>query len=463
MIKHAWLGLLLVGCDVAQTECDRAERFPAYVDADGDGFGSGEAQEVCALTDGLVDNATDCNDDSADVFPGADELCNALDDDCDGTIDDGLPGRSYFADVDGDGFGGLFPSVRSCIAPEGFVRNSIDCDDDNSEVHPDMDEVCNDGLDDNCDGLADDADPATLESSKTTYYPDTDVDGFGWINLPEPRCEGVAGLVDNFRDCDDMDPTVTNFPFPIDKDLDGYGDEIGTIMSCEGYPGTADNRDDCDDSDAWVNIPRFWYDDPDEDGYGEGDPESFGCFPPNGLLVGPYFGDCDQTDPDIFVDAIEVCDDGIDQDCDDRTDCDDSDCALVSSCWQECVDIGLASDVPLTMNIGLLAPYGNDVTIPCVQGNEDDVALQWRAPEDGTYEFNTFDSTIRTGPGIAVYDSCDTDARLFGCNAASGIPGNRNQGQVRGVVLSKDQVVIIKIDGQRRGGTGDAVLNILKE
>ena len=121
-----------------------------------------------------------------------------------------------------------------------------------------------DGIDDDCDGRADDADSDTQESTMSTFYADTDADGLGDLDRPTRRCEIVAGLVENFVDCDDRTAEITNYPFPEDADLDGYGHEINTTRSCDGYPGMSHNRDDCDDTDPWVNIPKEWY--PDADG-----------------------------------------------------------------------------------------------------------------------------------------------------------------------------------------------------
>lgn len=89
---------------------------------------------------------TDCDDEDAAVFPGAEEVCNGKDDDCDGEVDaadDDLPALG-FADDDGDGFGALWEPSCQYVAVDG------DCDDDDPDVYPGAPEVPCDGVDQNC-------------------------------------------------------------------------------------------------------------------------------------------------------------------------------------------------------------------------------------------------------------------------------------------------------------------------
>ena len=115
----------------------------ARMDADDDGW------EVPA----------DCDDSSDEVFPSRVELCNGSDDDCDGNIDEGLDQSTWYVDGDGDGFG-IDESVEACEQPEGYVDNDLDCDDLDPEVRPDAEEICGDGVDNNC---IDDGDVCRLQ------------------------------------------------------------------------------------------------------------------------------------------------------------------------------------------------------------------------------------------------------------------------------------------------------------
>jgi hypothetical protein len=95
----------------------------------------------------------DCDQDRADVHPGAVEACNGLDDDCDGETDpaDAEGCLVAYEDLDGDGVAG---TERCLCDVAGLVASAEDCDDTRAEVHPGAEEVCN-GLDDNCDGTTD--------------------------------------------------------------------------------------------------------------------------------------------------------------------------------------------------------------------------------------------------------------------------------------------------------------------
>lgn len=93
----------------------------------------------------------DCDDFDATIFPGADEICDGIDQDCDGQSDEGLR-ETVFLDQDGDGFGTPEVSFTVCELG-GFVLNSEDCNDSDSEIHPGAQEFCN-GEDLNCDGVA---------------------------------------------------------------------------------------------------------------------------------------------------------------------------------------------------------------------------------------------------------------------------------------------------------------------
>ena len=100
----------------------------------------------------------DCDDSNAEVHPGAEELCNGIDDNCDDVNPQAV---TWYADADGDGFGDPKASMSTCEDdPDGFVLDDTDCDDANELANPDEDELCTNDFDDDCDGVtADGTDP----------------------------------------------------------------------------------------------------------------------------------------------------------------------------------------------------------------------------------------------------------------------------------------------------------------
>ena len=145
-----------------------------YADGDGDGYG-GALILACIQPSGTITTGGDCYDASTDIYPGAPEACNGIDEDCDGVADNN-PQSFFYPDMDGDGFGAGDP-IQTCTQPANTSTNHLDCDDTNSAVSPVSQEICNSGLDDDCDGQADDADGSV--SGQNIYYSDADTDGYG--------------------------------------------------------------------------------------------------------------------------------------------------------------------------------------------------------------------------------------------------------------------------------------------
>ncbi|MBK9639419.1 MAG: putative metal-binding motif-containing protein [Bacteroidetes bacterium] len=176
-----------------------------YADADVDGYGDATvAQSTCnGAPVGYVIDATDCDDNNAAVNPAAAEVCNGIDDNCNGLTDEGLTYLTYYVDFDGDGYGDANAAgVSSCNPIVGSVTNNNDCDDNNAAINPAAQEVC-DGIDNDCNGLTDDA------LTFVTYYADADGDGYGDATISQSTCNGApVGYVTDATDCNDANAAV---------------------------------------------------------------------------------------------------------------------------------------------------------------------------------------------------------------------------------------------------------------
>ena len=294
---------------------------PSTTDPDGSIADIGATGGLGARPDLWIDGdsdgtvfAYDCDDGSSAVRPGANEICNGVDDDCDGDIDVNavIGAPTWYRDRDRDGFGADSSAVTACDPPGNTVPAAGDCDDNNDGVFPGAEEVCND-LDDNCDGSTDGADAR----GRLQWYRDNDDDGHGDPGASIGACDKPEGYVLSDRDCDDRDP----------------------LVSPDGTE-TCDGRDeDCDevvDDDAQGATP--WYPDADGDGWGADAAEAIlSCSQPAGAVRDA--GDCDDADATYSPRATESCADGVDRNCDGLTgdvdhdgdgfvacaDCDDAD------------------------------------------------------------------------------------------------------------------------------------------
>ncbi len=263
----------------------------------GDTGSRGGSDAVDADGDGIFED-NDCNDQDATIYPGADELCDGVDNDCDDEVDeDAVDAATWYGDRDGDGFGAPDVQAEACAAPTGMVDNGDDCDDDDADVSPDAAEVCND-IDDDCDGLVDDADDGLDASTGGTFYVDVDADGYGDAANPTEACAAPSGYRLNRVDCDDPNADVNPGAAEVCNDIDD---------DCDGLVDDAD--DSVDPSTA-----RDWYADTDADGYGDPTNTTLSCALPSGHVEDDT--DCDDTDAAIHPAATEICDDAdTDEDC----------------------------------------------------------------------------------------------------------------------------------------------------
>ena len=179
----------LVGCSPDDSEPVEKEEPAAETDLDADGYST--------------DNG-DCDDGNPAMHPSALEVCDGLDNDCDGTADeDSVDAPTWYADLDGDSFGDEAAGVLNCEELDAHVLDNTDCDDEDALVSPAGQELC-DGADNDCDGTVDEGDAADA----LTWYADLDSDGYGDPGAAENACQQPDDSTDNNGDCNDGDAAV---------------------------------------------------------------------------------------------------------------------------------------------------------------------------------------------------------------------------------------------------------------
>ena len=357
-------------CDGIDNDCDTvldidAESGVFWADEDRDGYGGTKGDFSCLESDGFVADTSDCDDEDADVHPGAVETCNSQDDDCDGERDEEA-GLVWYEDDDGDGWGVESETVTACIAPSGYVDDSGDCDDENDRVNPGTNEVCGDHVDNDCDELIDAKD---TEVDLVTWYLDDDLDGWGTDKTTVQDCSAPDRYVSVGGDCDDGEPTINPEAPEVcdgvdndcnegadessaidatlwyyDGDNDGYGVPGTTMTACQEpshYAPTDDDCDDtlfashpgateiCDDEDNDCDLATDedttvvdWYRDFDGDTYGDPADKVSDCEPVKGYVLNK--DDCNDANSAISPDGSEVCNTE-DDDCNGSIDDDASD------------------------------------------------------------------------------------------------------------------------------------------
>ncbi|MBT3221327.1 MAG: hypothetical protein HN348_19770, partial [Proteobacteria bacterium] len=248
-----------------------------YIDVDGDGSPS----------------EFDCDDNNPINYPGNVEICDGVDNNCNGVIDDNPANAiAWYADVDGDLYGDPVDPDLVCHdeAVLNRVLNDLDCDDENPDRNPGMDEIC-DGFDNDCDLLVDE----DLPPDAPKFYYDFDGDGFGNKTTEVVACFGPSGYVENGDDCNDINADVhpdakENCATPWDDNCNGNTNDQDST-GCTDYHFDADG-----------------------DGYGVNGND--GCFCQAwGSFSAENTDDCDDTSAGAHPGGEELCGDGVDQDC----------------------------------------------------------------------------------------------------------------------------------------------------
>jgi len=219
------------------------------------------------------------------------------------------PATRWYLDGDGDGYGLVSASIQQCTLKDGYVASSSDCNDDDSTVYPGATELC-DGQYNNCSDAGYDADGAPADET------DNDVDGYVECTVDEGGWDGAVAKLGG--DCDDTDGTTSPATtWYRDSDGDGYGDSATTRVQCATSAGYIRTGGDCNDGDASVypsaveicdgiynNCSDASYNalgapadetDNDTDGYVECTIDTTGWDGADGLLG----GDCDDTNASL--------------------------------------------------------------------------------------------------------------------------------------------------------------------
>ena len=277
-------------CDNVDNDCD-----PVTVDGVSepwlgstcDGTDSDQCEEGTLSCSAGVQVCSDNTNDSI-------EICDGQDNNCDGTVDEGC--GTYYLDADGDGFGDISNPMQATTQPAGYVANSTDCDDSNAAVNPGAPEVC-DNVDNDCD-------PVTVDGVSEPWLGST-CDGTDSDQCEEGTLSCSAGV----QVCSDNTNDSIEICDGQDNNCDGTVDEnCNTCSAC--FKGICDGE--CNPKKEGPDCP---------------DCNSLTCG--NDICeegeINTCPGDCGST-------IEEICDDGEDNDGDGATDCSDSDCETHIGC-----------------------------------------------------------------------------------------------------------------------------------
>jgi MYXO-CTERM domain-containing protein len=348
---------------------------------------------------------------------------------------EGSSSSSSSTDADGDGY-----------------DTSTDCDDTNASINPGAKEICDTlNVDEDCDGLVDDADSGV--TGQSTWYRDQDGDTYGDNSKSTLACDQPAGSVSNGKDCNDADSGVNSGAVEVcdnndnncngqvdeglsstwyeDLDGDGYGNTSTGRQACNGPGGYVQQGGDCNDSDSLYHPGASEScDDPNDyncDGsvaYADADADQYAaCL------------DCNDQNPDIHPDASEICD-GLDNDCDSSIDNSATDATI----WHPDADQDTFGDA----NTSVAACDQPSGAVTDFRDCDDtNASINPDAPEVCDTVDNNCDFTVDEGCDSGTLDSADTAGDtseepknyqdLSGCGCATG--GDAGYGWLLGLLV----------------------------
>jgi hypothetical protein len=249
-----------------------------YPDSDGDGYGStDDVITTCFPEPGFITASGDCNDSDAEIHYGANEVCDGVDNNCNGYVDDRddtLDTSSmtpYYTDADDDGWGDIMSPVYGCTQPHGTSDNSDDCDDNDPTV-----------------------------GAPKPWYQDADADGYGNDKTAKVGCyPPKKGWTDLPGDCDETNPAVNPGADEICADyLDNDCD--GDLSCYEGNMPLTDAYAEIIGEDTDVYLGCGLAGTGDVNGDGVGDFLVASEYASAALFYGPVSGEVLRTTANVF-------------------------------------------------------------------------------------------------------------------------------------------------------------------
>jgi uncharacterized protein DUF6851/putative metal-binding protein/type IX secretion system substrate protein len=352
----------LMGIEIGVDAFNFAETY-FFIDEDQDGYF----------------NFEDCDDTNAAINPGAPELCNGLDENCNNLIDEDTDVYTYYLDADNDTYGDINMPFDTCqnFAPANYVNNSWDCNDNNPDINPDAMETCDD-VDNNCNTEIDEG------LVLITYYLDADEDTFGDANEPIQTCHIVAptGYVTNSMDCDDSNAAINP----------------DALEACDGIDNDCNNLID-------DGLPLFtYYYDADQDTYGNPEDSIEICdeTPPEGYVLNSM--DCDDYNNTINPDGIEIINNGIDEDCVDG----DFMVGVEDNTFDEQIEL---FPNPFMDRLTIRSEYQGELIIQIVSGEGRLISKNIRSLENGSSSINL--DNIPSGIYFVIISNTEGTKRYF--------------------------------------------------